>query len=143
MAEKFFHWMGNNWWWIAIILASIIQITPVKFNPWSALFTWIGKKLNSDVVKHLEKIDDRLDEQERTINKNEKDRIRWEVLAFANSCKNGAKHYQDEYRHIFDISDKYNKIIQANNETNGYFSIEYDYIKQDYQEKCKNGDFLA
>lgn len=135
-------WAQNNLGWLIVILTSIIQISPIKLNPWTSIFKWIGQAINGDVVKRLDKIDARIDEQEKNMNNNEKDRIRWEVLEFANSCKNGRKHTQDEYRHIFKISDKYHKIIEENNETNGYFTVEYDYIKKDYQTKCTNGDFL-
>lgn len=140
--KDFLYWAAAHWELIAVIAASVIQIAPFKINPWSMLFNWIGKKVNGEIITRLDKLDSRMNEQEKTINKNEKDRIRWEVLEFANSCKMGDRHTQDEYRHIIDISDKYNKIIEENNETNGYFTIEYEYIVQDYKAKCINGDFL-
>ena len=41
----------------------------------------------------------------------EKDRIRYEVLDFANSCRNGRRHTKDEFQHIIDLNDKYEVLL--------------------------------
>ena len=34
-------------------LLSLIQISPLKLNPWDAIFAWLGKKLNGATEKRL------------------------------------------------------------------------------------------
>lgn len=140
--EKLWYWIGDHWAILLVIFASVIQITPFKFNPWSALFGWIGKKLNRDVNNHLSNIDKKIESQQRMIEDNEKDRIRWEVLDFANSCRYGRNHSKDEYQHIVDISDKYHKMLKESGETNGVFTLEYNYIIAEYERKSKDNSFL-
>ena len=38
---------------LAMLLAGsiVIQITPIKINPWTWLFKWIGEQLNGDLKK--------------------------------------------------------------------------------------------
>ena len=73
----------------------------------------------------------------------EKDRIRYEVLDFANSCRNGRRHTRDEFQHIIDMNDKYEKLLRETNDKNGVFAEEYRYIVELYH-KCQiENDFLA
>lgn len=38
---------------IAGIVAALIQLSPIKVNPWSSLMKWIGKKLCGDIVAEM------------------------------------------------------------------------------------------
>lgn len=134
-AQQVWGWIGRNLWQIIVIGSLFIQVSPIKINPWSALFKWIGKTLTGDIKKQL-------DEITKEVRDNEKDRIRWEILDFANSCHNGRKHTKDEFRHINKLNTKYIKLLQQTKDTNGEFEIEYQYIKDLYAERTKKNDFL-
>jgi aspartyl/asparaginyl-tRNA synthetase len=73
----------------------------------------------------------------------EKDRIRYEVLDFANSCRNGRRHTRDEFQHIIDMNDKYEKLLRETNDKNGVFVEEYRYIVELYHKCQKENDFLS
>lgn len=105
-----------------------VEIIPIKFSP----LRWIGKRINSDIK-------DELNELTETIDKNEMDRIRYEVLAFANSCKNKRIHTNDEFQHIVDLNDKYEKLIEKHGVENGVFKTEYAYILDVYK-RCLDKD---
>lgn len=68
--------------------------------------------------------------------------LRWEILSFANSCYNGVKHRKDEFIHIFDCHDRYEKIIKKYNMANGIINEEFDYILELYHECLSNHSFL-
>ena len=135
-----------------IVFTGIIQIVPIKINPWSALFKWISKLVTGDacnkidgLITKVNKIDDVIDKVnkiEENIMTNEKDRIRWEILDFANSCRNNRLHTKDEFQHIVELNDKYKKLLEATNDTNGVFEAEYDYIKKMYAQRLEKNDFL-
>jgi len=68
------------------------------------LFQWVGKIITAESNKKIEtliKDTDSLKKQvtvvQTNLNENEKDRIRWEILNFANSCRNGIRHTKDEF----------------------------------------------
>lgn len=146
---------------IAFILSWVIQITPIKFNPWTKLFKWIGKLITEDTDKNIKQLIKKTTELESTItqvqndfktetvairkgiDENEKDRIRWEVLDFANSCRNGRRHTKDEFQHIITLNDKYKTLLEKTNDKNGVFEVEYQYILNLYNRQLKEDDFLS
>ncbi len=147
---------------IAISLTAIIGLLSLVFKPVRNFIAWLFKRVNGNKDKSKE-ILDRIDNVENTLSQkvdsvrdelskridevsdrnddNEKDRIRWEILDFANSCRNGRRHTKDEYEHIFRMNDKYTKLLKEG-ELNSYFEAEYDYIKHLHAERQEKNDFL-
>lgn len=127
-----FDWILDHWSFCAFMLAVFVQITPgIKVNP----ISWIGGLLLGSVRKDITQLQAAVDE-------NEKDRIRWEVLDFANSCRNGRKHTRDEFQHIITLHDKYKQLLSKTNDTNGVFDAEYAYIRDIYADRQRKNDFL-
>lgn len=135
MEQEVLNWIWSNIWKIIVILSLFIEITPIKWNPLSSAFKWLGRKLTA-------RIEDDLSAIHKEIEENEKDRIRWEILDFANSCRNGRKHTKDEYQHIMTLNDKYTKLLAKTHDKNGVFEAEYEYIKKLYAERQMKNDFL-
>lgn len=134
--EKVLRWAADHWGSILVILSLFIQWTPsIKWNPWTSLFKWIGNVINGDIRK-------KIDSMAKAIDDNEKDRIRWEVLAFSNSCRNGTKHSKDEFEHIVALNEKYKTLLAKTNDSNGVFEAEYEYIVELYKERLRKNDFL-
>ena len=140
--EEAIQWIWNHIWTLVVFLSLFIEITPIKWSPISSLFKWIGKKITTETSERLDSIQQDLDEQRTMIETNEKDRIRWEVLDFANSCRNGRRHTKDEFQHIITLNDKYKALLEKTNDKNGVFDSEYDYIKDLYAERQQKNDFL-
>lgn len=148
--NRLFEWCLNHWSFTMFCLAFFVQITPViKFNPLTALFTWIGKIITADVSKEISemkgeigKIKEKLQSQEDSMDENEKDRIRFEVLNFAASCRNGQKHTKDEFEHIIDLNTKYGRLIAKTDDENGVFDAEYEYVYEIYQHCQRENNFL-
>lgn len=88
-----------------------------------------------DIIGKIENI-------EKDVMVNEKDRIRWEILDFANSCRHGRKHTRDEFQHIVSLHDKYLLLLEKTKDSNGVFEVEYKYIKNLYAERLAQNDFL-
>lgn len=135
-------WIGNHLWTIIILVSIFIQITPIKINPWSALFKWIGKMVTNNACSKIDGLIVKVDNLEASIDANEKDRIRWEILDFANSCRNDHKHSRDEFQHIVDLNDKYKKLLKKTGDSNGVFDIEFKFIQDLYAERLEKNDFL-
>jgi len=134
--EKVLRWAADHWGSILVILSLFIQWTPsIKWNPWTSLFKWIGNVINGDIRK-------KIDSMAKAIDDNEKDRIRWEVLAFSNSCRNDTKHSKDEFEHIVARNEKYKTLLAKTKDSNGVFEAEYEYIVELYKERLRKNDFL-
>lgn len=147
--EQVIDWVIHNIIQISVIVSAIIQFTPIKLNPWTRLFKWIGKLITADSDKKIDglvtatsNLETDISELRSKVDENEKDRIRWEVLDFANSCRNGRRHTKDEFQHIITLNDKYKHLLSKTNDKNGVFDAEYKYIKKLYQERQEKNDFL-
>lgn len=148
---------------IAISLTAILAFLSAFFKPIRKFITWVYKKINGNRDKTAEminKIDEvktclsqevenvkteltlKIQEVSDSNDKNEMKRIRWEILDFANSCKNKRKHTQDEYRHIIEIHDDYEKLLEKTGQENGFLDAEYDYILKQYADRQEQNDFL-
>ena len=135
-------WLSENWHWLAVLCTTMVEISPVKFNPLSSLFGWIGRIMMREVVAKLEAVEKKQGEMEEAIDANERDRIRWEVLDFANSCRNGRKHSQNEFLHIFTLVGKYETMLEKAGDKNGVFEADYHWICKIYEDCQKNNSFL-
>lgn len=119
-----------------VVLLTLIQIAPIKINPWSALAKAIGRAINSDLIGAVKTVSENVDQ-------NEIDRLRWEILDFSNSCQNGRRHTREEFDHIIRMHEKYESILTRRNESNGQVDMAYDYIKTLYQKCLIERDFLS
>ena len=133
--QSFITWLGNYWLVAAILGAGLVEITPIKINPLSWLLKWIGSKVNGEMLKRIDKL-------EANVDTNEMDRIRWEVLDFANSCRNGRRHTQDEFEHIITLVKKYEARLEKLGKENGVFEMEYKYIVKLYEKCQQENDFI-
>lgn len=102
----------------------------------------IGEAAAAGIKKEINDLRAAIEAQGKAIDENEKDRIRWEILGFANSCHNGRNHTKDEFDHIMALNDKYKKLLKKTDDCNGVFDIEYKYISKLYEEKRNNNTFL-
>lgn len=147
--QKVADWLVHNIIQVALIISIFIQVTPIKINPWSKLFKWIGGLITAESDKKINQLIETTDEMQKNIktlqqnmDENEKDRIRWEILDFANSCRNNQQHTKDEFQHIITLNDKYEKLLEITGDTNGVFEAEYRYIQKIYTERQEKNDFL-
>ena len=133
--QNFLTWLGDYWLVAALLGAGLVEVTPIKVNPLSWLLKWVGSKVNGEMLKRIDKL-------EANVDTNEMDRIRWEVLDFANSCRNGRRHTQDEFEHIITLVKKYEGLLKKCGKENGVFEMEYKYILKLYEKCQQTNDFI-
>lgn len=141
--SPYFEWCLDHWGFVAFVIGLFIQVTPaIKLNPFTEMFRLIGKWVNAEVLQRITGLEERADQQRKSIDENEMDRIRWEVLDFANACRNHIKHTKDEFQHIIAITEKYHKLLAKYGGENGVFDEEYAYIIDIYRECQRSNSFL-
>ena len=141
--ENVINWIVHNIVQIILVLSLFIQFTPkIKWNPWTSLIKWAGKLITTDITKQINDLSTSLNKLQKDVYENEKDRIRWEILDFANSCRNNHKHTKDEYEHIITLNKKYIKLLKLTDDNNGVFEEEYKYIQKLYADRLEKNDFL-
>ena len=74
--------LQHNWFFIVIVL-SLVQIAPVKINPWSWIGAWFGKMIG---VKELS---EKVDKLEYKVEQNEAITSRVRILRFGDEIRDG------------------------------------------------------
>lgn len=120
---------------VAIAILSLIEVTPIKINPWSKLFKWIGNALNHDLDKKL--TDLKQDFEDKKAND-----MRWDILAFANSCRRGNQHSKDEWWHAMSQLAEYEQYTEDKHIVNGVIESDAEYLRELYHERNVRNDFL-
>lgn len=91
-----------------LALSGIVEITPIKWNPWSSALRWIGNKLNGDVIQQVgelkEKVQGVSDRQEEAEAKSARVRI----LRFGDELYLGQKHSKEHFDNILADIKTYN-----------------------------------
>lgn len=110
----------DNYVWLLGILALIgLELSPIKFNPiklaGKLLGVWLG----------IKDIDDKVNNLKKEVDENEIDRIKYEILQFSGSLRNGLKRTETDYQHIETIFTKYKK-----KGGNSYIMHEMEYIRE-------------
>ena len=128
---------------LGVILSIFIEITPIKINPISMLLKFIGRNINAELKAEISAVKADVQKIDNKVDNNEIDRIRWEILDFANSCRNKRRHTREEFLHIIDLNTKYHKILDERGMTNGQINIEYEYIEGLYRKCLEENSFLC
>lgn len=129
--------------WLTIIgFTCIIEIVPIKVNPWSKLFQWIGKQINKDLDDRIQKLEDKVDSLNEDVSEERVQNKRWNTLNFANSCRRGILHTHEEWDHCLDELKWYEKYCKEHHVTNGVIEENSKWLKKRYNEHLENDDFL-
>lgn len=122
--------------------ATLIEVSPMRLNPWTYIFNGIGKRLNAEVFTRLNELETKLKAQDEKIDYNERNRIKFEILDFANSCRNGRQHTREEFNHIIAQYDEYEMILTRLKKPNGQITRAMHYLSDLYNDNLKNDSFL-
>lgn len=110
----------ENYVWVIGVLTLIgLEIAPIKFSPIKMFGAMLGKWLGiSKLEKHIYDL-------KKEVDANEIDRIKYEILQFSGSLRNGLKRSEIDYMHIEAIFTKY-----KNKGGNSYIMHEMEYIRE-------------
>lgn len=128
-------WVLANPWFTLFGAVTLIQVTPIKVNPWS----WIFKQIRSALVGDIEKT---VTEMSHEMESEKVATIRWRVLDFADTERAGRKHSCEQWRHCLDQLSWYSAYCVRKNITNGVMEEASKYLRDAYQEHLRNNDFL-
>lgn len=158
--------LGDKIVWIAGVLGAVIAIFAIIKKPIAnlvkrkrelkdekdkKLYEVIGiidqsvkqsLEQNKEQLLLMDEFTKKLKDIENKVDANEIDRIRWEILNFANICKRQICCNADEFQHIFTLYDKYERLIEENGLKNGLMEVEIDFLRELYKKACDNGELI-
>ena len=121
--------------WLAMF-SIVVEVAPIKINPWSRIFNWIAEAIVGDLKKEF--FEFKKDSESKTA-----DRMRWDILSFANSCRRGQEHSKDEWWHCIAQIKEYEEYTQKKGIINGVIEEDSEYLRELYHERNLKNDFLG
>lgn len=115
-----------------VVILSLIQIAPIKINPWTAIARCIGRAINGEVLEKVDGFEEEWAELRRT-----------HILRFGDEIRLGVDHSEEHFDQVlYDIS-KYEKYCKShpayvNNKAEATIHL----IKQTYEDCLSKNKFL-
>ena len=88
-------------------LLTLVQIAPIKVNPWSAIAKAIGRAMNADVLRELDMVTQKLDNHIRVDDERNADEHRARILRFNNELLRDIPHTREEFIEVLKDIDHY------------------------------------
>lgn len=135
---------------VLLVLLTIVQIAPIKINPWSALARLLGKAINTDVLKDLDDVKGAqremrkvLDEHIRIDDERDADSHRQRILQFNNELLREIPHTQEDFNEVLAEIDLYEDYCKAHPDYKNNRAIHaIAHIGKVYDERLEKHDFL-
>lgn len=135
---------------ILIVFLSLVEVSKIKLNPWTALGTLIGRFLGikalSDKLdatnKKVDATNKKVDELDNKIDENDTVAARVRILRFASEIMDRRYHNKDSWdQTMIDIA-KYESYVTAHPSfKNGITEPTIEYIRDQYRERMEKNDW--
>ena len=145
---------GWGWAGIAVVILSIIQIAPIKLDPWSWLLRRIGKVVNQEVIERQEAFQKESVEYRRNndlqiknlaalVDRKGIEDCRNRILRFGDEIKSKQKHSEEYYNQILADISEYEEYCRTHPKFKNERTIATEkIIRSKYEEHVLNNDFL-
>lgn len=135
---------------VLLVVLTLIQIAPIKIDPWTAIFRAIGKAFNGDVMDKLdalsagqESTQKALDDHIRADAWRSADEHRARILHFNNELLRDIPHTKEEFIEILADIDYYEKFCKAHPDYENNRAVHaIANISRVYDERLQKRDFL-
>ena len=128
---------------VILILMTLLQITPIKINPWSWIARNIGRAINRDVIDKVDKLGEDVSTLRKECDEREATLCRTHILRFGDEILHGVLHSKEHYLQILADIDSYEDYCDTHpGYKNNVASETIKHIKHKYQEHLEEESFL-
>lgn len=134
-----------------VVLLTLVEITPIKLNPWSRLAKAIGRAVNADVLEELQAVkkqqaqtQDKLEKHIRVDDERNADFHRQRILQFNNELLRNLPHSREDFIEVMTEIDFYEKYCKAHRDYKNNRAVHaIANISRVYDERMEKRDFLT
>ena len=122
---------------------TLLQIAPIKLNPWSWMAKAIGRAINGEVLAKLGQVEERLDKHITMDDRRTADGHRSRILHFNNELLRDLPHTKEEFIEVLAEIDAYESYCRDHKDyPNNMAVLAIDNIRSTYKDRLKKHDFL-
>lgn len=129
-----------------LVLMSLVEISPIKINPWS----WLARLLNKPIIERMDKQDEQIKElreevakTRKEVNENSATSARYRILRFDDELLHEMRHTKEHFDQILVDIDIYEKFCIRNPDfRNNLATMAISHVKNVYQKCITDNSFL-
>lgn len=114
---------------------TLIEVSPIKVNPWQKIFAWIRNLFLGEIISQLMEL-------KRDFEETKAQDKRWHILSFARSCRQGELHTKEEWNHAISELKDYERYTKEKDIDNGVIEENAKYLRKLYNDRLTKNDFL-
>ena len=123
----------------AVVIMSLVEVSPIKINPWSC----IGNIFNKGVITKMEKIEQDVADVKKEVAESSAVTSRYRILRFNDEILHEVKHTKEHFDQILLDIDVYDGFCEQHPDfKNNLAVMAIKNIKQVYQKCSKDNSFL-
>ena len=140
-------------WGLVLVVgvSGLIQVSPIKIDPWSILARKIGNAINHDISQKVDRLENEISEIKKTSDEmaaREDERnaciARQRILRFGDEVRHGQNHSEEHYNDILEDITSYENYCDTHpNFKNQKAQSTIKIIVQAYEGHMKKNDFLV
>ena len=122
---------------------ALIQVSPIKVNPWSAIAKWIGRALNGEVLSKVNALEADVRQIKADADRREAIACRTRILHFGDEIFHSEKHSKEHFDQILRDITSYERYCKAHPEfENNTAVLTIERIETVYAQCLANHAFL-
>lgn len=123
--------------------ATIIQISPIKINPWTWVAKAIGRAINAEVISKVDRLESDIQAVKVEVEEHEAKSARVRILRFGDELLHNVKHSQEHFNQILLDITEYEEYCTKHPEfRNNVTGITTKRIKATYEKCLEEHSFL-
>lgn len=152
--QAFLESLGGTWAGILSVAAvglilSLIEVSKIKINPWSAIRKWIGDFFGAEHAERINKLEaginqltDLLKSHIEDSNRRDADKSRRRILSFEREIQWEIKHSEEEFADVLETIQHYETYCAAHPDYKNHIAVESAaHIREVYRERLRKRDF--
>ena len=126
-----------------VVLATLLEVSKIKINPWSSLFRFIGRCINAELIAKVDSMEAKMEKSDEAREKKDAVDIRNRILLFGDEARRGVKHSEEHFNQVLeDVTDYELYCSKHPDFPNEKAVITCRRIKEIYEKCLREKDFL-
>ena len=126
-----------------VVLLTLVEITPIKINPWSAIGRWLGRIICGEMLEQLVEVKAQLRELKKDTGERAAKDCRVRILRFGDEIRHHVRHSKEHFDQILLDITEYEQYCKDHEDfVNGMTLLTTKLIKETYSRCLREDDFL-
>lgn len=128
---------------VAIIIMSLIEISPIKVNPWKAIARWFGRAINGDILDEINEMKSQIKDIQNEARERDVVSCRTRILRFGDELLHDVRHSKEHFDQILMDINEYEIYCNTHpNFKNNQAVMTIKHIKTIYAECMEDRGFI-